>query len=104
MEEKTMKEKLKKFSLYTFNKATYCWTETETVDQAIKNFNRRLNLDHNGYNHPGMIYQFDPISIITVDKSSDDSEGVSRYQRCEETVLKYNLDDLKKLIIKEEVA
>ena len=83
------KEKLKKFSLYTFNQSKYCYTETETVDQAIKNFNRRLNLDPNGYNHPDMIYKFDPIRIITV---GDDM--------FEETVLKYNLNDVNKLITK----
>ncbi len=89
-----MKEKLKKFSLYTFDQGRYCYTETETVGQAIKNFNRRLNLDVNGYHHPNMLYKFKPIRIITVDKPSSEN-------MFEETVLKYNLDDLNKLIIKE---
>jgi|TARA_R100001443_G_scaffold39707_1_gene53123 hypothetical protein len=88
------KNKLKKFSLYTFDQGKYCYTETETVDQAIKNFNRRLNLDVNGYNHPNMLYKFKPIRIITVDKPSSED-------MYEETVLKYNLDDLNKLIIEE---
>ncbi len=41
-----------------------------------------------------MLYKFKPIRIITVDKPSSEN-------MFEETVLKYNLDDLNKLIIKE---
>ena len=88
------KEKLKKFSLYTFDQGKYCYTETETVDQAIKNFNRRVNLDVNGYHQPNMLYRFNPIRIITVDNPSSED-------MFEETVLKYNLGDLRNLIIKE---
>ena len=49
-----MKDKIKRYSLYTFNKSKLVWTDTENLRQAILNFKNRLNLDHNGYNHPNM--------------------------------------------------
>ena len=90
--------KLKQFNLYTFNVGKFCYTETETIDQAISNFNRRLNLDHNGYNHPNMKYNFDPIRIITEQKINDEIE----LDRCNsETILKFNMNKLNNLILKE---
>ena len=90
--------KLKQFNLYTFDVGKFCHTETETIDQAISNFNRRLNLDHNGYNHPNMNYNFDPIRIITEQKINDEIE----LDRCNsETILKFNMNKLNHLILKE---
>ena len=64
--------KLKRYNLYTFTKSKFIWTETENLKQAINNFNRRLNIDNNGYNHPELEYVFNPMRVITVDKSDDD--------------------------------
>jgi hypothetical protein len=90
--------KLKQFNLYTFDVGKFCYTETETIDQAISNFNRRLNLDPNGYNHPNMNYNFDPIRIITEQKINDEIE----LDRCNsETILKFNMNKLNHLILKE---
>jgi len=82
--------KLKKYSLYTFTKSKLIWTETENLKQAISNFNKRLNLDHNGYNHPNTEYLFNPMRVITVDKP----EG-----KYEEKILSFNLDKLDNLIL-----
>ena len=95
--EETM-TKLKQFNMYTFNVGKYCYTETETVEQAIKNFNRRINLDHNGYHHPNMDYNFAPIRIITQQDIKDEIE----LDRCNsETILKFNMNKLNNLILKE---
>ena len=95
--EETM-TKLKQFNMYTFDVGKYCYTETETVEQAIYNFNRRVNLDHNGYYHPNMNYNFSPIRIITQQDIKDEIE----LDRCNsETVLKFKLNELENLILKE---
>ena len=82
----------KKYSLYTFTKSKLIWTETENVKQAISNFNRRLNLDHNGYNHPELEYIFNPMRVITVDKPDGDINN-------KEKILPFNLDKLDNLIL-----
>jgi len=93
-----MSKKLKQFNLYKFDVGNFCSTETETIEQAISNFNRRLNLDPNGYYHPNMIYNFKPIRIITEQKITDEIE----LDRCNsETVLKFKLNELDNLILKE---
>ena len=84
--------KTKKYSLYTFTKSKLIWTETENVKQAISNFNRRLNLDHNGYNHPELEYIFNPMRVITVDKPDGDINN-------KEKILPFNLDKLDNLIL-----
>ena len=92
-----MSKKLKQFNLYKFDVGNFCSTETETIEQAISNFNRRLNLDPNGYYHPNMIYNFKPIRIITEQKITDEIE----LDRCNsETVLKFKLNELDHLILK----
>ena len=91
--------KLKQFNLYTFDVGKFCYTETETINQAISNFNKRLNLDSNGYNHPNMNYNFDPIRIIT---HQEIETGEIKRNRCNsETILKFNMNKLNKLILKE---
>ena len=92
-----MNNKLKQFNLYTFDIAKFCYTETETVEQAIYNFNRRVNLDPNGYNHPNMNYNFEPIRIIT---QQDISNEVETDRSNSETILKFNMNKLNNLILK----
>ena len=88
--------KIKQFNLYTFNVGKFCYTETETLNQAISNFNQRVNLDPNGYDHPNMNYSFDPIRIITKQNINDEIE----IDRCNsETILKFNMNKLNILII-----
>ena len=92
-----MTKKLKQFNMYTFNVGKFCYTETETIKQAISNFNKRLNLDPNGYSHPDMDYNFTPIRIITEQKINDKIE----LDRCNsETILKFNMNKLNHLILK----
>ena len=93
-----MNNKLKQFNLYTFDIGKFCYTETETVEQAIYNFNRRVNLDPNGYNHPNMNYNFEPIRIIT---QQDISNEVETDRSNSETILKFNMNKLNNLILKE---
>jgi hypothetical protein len=94
--EETMK-KLNQYNLYTFNTGKFCSTETETIEQAIYNFNNRVNLDPNGFYHPNMDYNFKPIRIITKQKITDEIE----LDRCNsETVLKFKLNELDHLILK----
>ena len=92
-----MNNKLKQFNLYTFDIGKFCYTETETVEQAIYNFNRRVNLDPNGYNHPNMNYNFEPIRIIT---QQDISNEVETDRSNSETILKFNMNKLNNLILK----
>jgi hypothetical protein len=93
-----MNNKLKQFNLYTFDIGKFCYTETETVEKAIYNFNRRVNLDPNGYNHPNMNYNFEPIRIIT---QQDISNEVEIDRSNSETILKFNMNKLNNLILKE---
>ena len=44
-----MNNKLKQFNLYTFDIGKFCYTETETVQQAIYNFNKRVKLFNEKY-------------------------------------------------------
>jgi len=92
-----MNNKLKQFNLYTFDIAKFCYTETETVEQAIYNFNRRVNLDPNGYNHPNMNYNFEPIRIIT---QQDINNEIETDRSNSETILKFNMNKLNNLILK----
>tara|TARA_R100000458_G_C8128174_1_gene144271 strand:- start:42 stop:314 length:273 start_codon:yes stop_codon:yes gene_type:complete len=85
---------MKRYSLYTFTKSKLIWTETENLQQALKNFNRRLNIDHNGYNHPEMEYVFNPMRVITRDVVGDDSKS-------NETILSFNCKKLDERILKE---
>ena len=96
-------EKLKRYSLYTFTKSRLVWTETENVKQAINNFNRRLNLDHNGYNHPNTDYVFTPMRVLTVDVSeSEYVNDETNYNRSDsEKILSFNCNELESLILKE---
>jgi|TARA_Y100000022_G_C13081487_1_gene297965 hypothetical protein len=90
----------KQFNLYTFTVGKFCSTETDSLEQAISNFNRRLNLDYNGYHHPNMNYNFEPIRIITEQKINDEIE----LDRCNsETILKFNMNKLNHLILSEQV-
>ena len=93
-----MNNKLKQFNLYTFDIGKFCYTETETVQQAIYNFNKRVNLDPNGYNHPNMNYNFEPIRIIT---QQDISNEIETDRSNSETILKFNMNKLNNLILKE---
>jgi hypothetical protein len=93
-----MNNKLKQFNLYTFDIGKFCYTETETVEQAIYNFNRRVNLDPNGYNHPNMNYNFEPIRIIT---QQDIDNEIETDRSNSETILKFNMNKLNNLILKE---
>ena len=88
--------KTKQFNLYTFNVGKFCYTETETINQAISNFSKRINLDPNGYDHPNMNYSFAPIRIITEQKINNEIE----IDRCNsETILKFNMNKLNNLIL-----
>ena len=89
--------KLKRYNLYTFTKSRLIWTETENVKQAINNFNRRLNIDHNGYNHPELEYVFNPMRVVTVDKSDDELGNRSD----DEKIISFNCNKLENLILKE---
>ena len=90
----------KQFNLYTFTIGKFCSTETDSLKQAISNFNRRLNLDPNGYYHPNMDYKFEPIRIITEQKINDEIE----LDRCNsETILKFNMNKLNHLILSEQI-
>jgi hypothetical protein len=90
--------KLKQFNLYKFDVGNFCSTQTDSLEQAISNFNRRLNLDPNGYYHPNMVYNFLPIRVITEQKINDEIE----VGRCNsETILKFNMNKLNHLILKE---
>ena len=93
-----MNNKLKQFNLYTFDIGKFCYIETETVEQAIYNFNRRVNLDPNGYNHPNMNYNFEPIRIIT---QQDINNEIETDRSNSETILKFNMNKLNNLILKE---
>jgi len=94
--KKELMTKTKQFNLYTFNVGKFCYTETETINQAISNFSKRINLDPNGYNHPNMNYSFAPIRIITEQKINNEIE----IDRCNsETILKFNMNKLNNLII-----
>ena len=66
----------------------------ENLQQALKNFNRRLNIDHNGYNHPELEYVFNPMRVITRDVVGDDSKS-------NETILSFNCKKLDERILKE---
>ena len=87
---------MKKYNLYTFTKSKLIWTETENLNQAIKNFNRRLNIDHNGYNHPNMEYMFDPINVITREMVGDNSKS-------NETIISFNCSKLDNEITKGQI-
>ena len=92
----TKMTKIKQFNLYTFNVGKFCYTETETLNQAISNFSKRINLDPNGYDHPNMNYSFDPIRIITEQNINDEME----LNRCNsETILKFKMNELNNLIL-----
>ena len=57
---------MKQYNLYTFEKAKFIYTKTESIEQAIKNFKERINIDHNGQYHPDMDYLFErPMYMIT---------------------------------------
>tara|TARA_R110002051_G_C8356464_1_gene441078 strand:+ start:263 stop:532 length:270 start_codon:yes stop_codon:yes gene_type:complete len=86
--------KNKTYSLYTFSKSKLIWTETESLQQALRNFNRRLNIDHNGYNHPDMEYALDPMRVITTDVAGDNSKS-------NETILSFNCNGLDQKLLKE---
>tara|TARA_R100000655_G_scaffold4736_1_gene15083 strand:- start:102 stop:386 length:285 start_codon:yes stop_codon:yes gene_type:complete len=88
----------KQFSLYTFDIGNYCYTETDNLKQALSNFSRRVNLDHNGYNHPNMKYHFEPIRIVTVQDLQGDKINPDRSNS--EMVLKFNLNKLNNIIYK----
>ena len=87
------KQKLKRYNLYTFTKSKFIWTETENLQQALKNFNRRLNIDHNGYNHPEMEYVFNPMRVVTVEEYNLKSD--------DEKIISFNCNKLENLILKE---
>ena len=88
---------MKQFNLYTFTVGKFCSTETETIKEAIYNFNNRVNLDPNGYYHPNMDYNFQPIRIITKQDIKDEIE----LDRCNsETVLEFKLNKLDHLILR----
>jgi len=89
--------KLKKYSLYTFTKSRFIWTETENLKQAINNFNRRLNIDSNGYSHPELEYVFNPMRVITVDNPDDELGNRSD----DEKIISFNCNKLENLILKE---
>ena len=89
--------KLKRYNLYTFTKSKLIWTETENLKQAINNFNRRLNIDSNGYSHPELEYVFNPMRVITVDKSDDELGNRSD----DEKIISFNCNKLENLILKE---
>ena len=93
----TKEIKLKRYSLYTFTKSRLIWTETENIKQAINNFNRRLNIDSNGYNHPNTEYVFNPMRVITVDKP--EGKYIEEDRSNEEKILSFNLDKLDNLIL-----
>ena len=93
-----MKDKIKRYSLYTFNKSKLVWTDTENLRQAILNFKNRLNLDHNGYNHPNMEYVMNPFQVITVDNASDNVDSPSS-KKTEETILSFNCELLQDRLI-----
>jgi hypothetical protein len=94
--------KLKRYNLYTFTKSKFIWTETENLKQAINNFNRRLNIDNNGYNHPELEYVFNPMRVITVDKSDDDYTSDELGNRSDdEKIISFNCNKLENLILKE---
>jgi hypothetical protein len=94
--------KLKRYNLYTFTKSKFIWTETENLKQAINNFNRRLNIDNNGYNHPELEYVFNPMRVITVDKSDDDYTSDELSSRSDdEKIISFNCNKLENLILKE---
>ena len=82
---------LKRYNLYTFTKSKFIYTETENLKQALYNFNRRLNLDHNGYYHPNMEYNLDPMRVITTSNCNDENEKI----------ISFNRDKLDKIILKE---
>jgi hypothetical protein len=57
---------MKQYNLYTFEKAKFIYTKTESIEQAIKNFKERIDIDHNGYYHPNMDYLFErPMYMLT---------------------------------------
>ena len=93
----TKEIKLKKYSLYTFTKSKLIWTETENLKQAINNFNRRLNIDNNGYNHPELEYVFNPMRVITVDKP--EGKCIEEDRSNDEKIISFNLDKLDNLIL-----
>ena len=88
--------KTKQFNLYTFNVGKFCYTETETLNQALSNFNQRVNLDPNGLDHPNMNYSFAPIRIITAQNINDEME-LDRSNS--ETILKFKMNELNNLIL-----
>ena len=88
--------KLKRYNLYTFNKSKLIWTETENVKQAISNFNRRVNIDTNGYNHPELEYSFNPMRVISCEKPDTQFEGEDG-----EKILAFNCASLNNLILKD---
>jgi hypothetical protein len=88
--------KTKQFNLYTFNVGKFCYTETETINQAISNFNQRVNLDPNGLDNPNMNYSFAPIRIITAQNITDEME-LDRSNS--ETILKFKMNELNNLIL-----
>ena len=91
---------LKRYNLYTFTKSKFIYTETENVKQALTNFNRRLNLDFNGYHHPNMEYSMHPVSVLTRGKPNGfEEDGTPIYRN--ETILSYNINDLREKIIKD---
>ena len=94
--------KLKRYNLYTFTKSKFIWTETENLKQAINNFNRRLNIDSNGYNHPELDYVFSPMRMITVDKSDEEYTNDELGHRSDdEKIISFNCNKLENLILKE---
>jgi hypothetical protein len=94
--KKELMTKTKQFNLYTFNVGKFCYTETETLNQAISNFNQRVNLDPNGLDHPNMNYSFAPIRIITAQNITDEME-LDRSNS--ETILKFKMNELNNLIL-----
>jgi len=86
--------KIKTYNLYTFSKSKLIWTETETLQQALRNFNSRLNIDHNGYNHPDMEYVFNPMRMITRNSNHIDKEN-------NQTIISFNCNRLDQKLLKE---
>jgi hypothetical protein len=82
---------IKRYNLYTFTKSKFIYTETENLKQALYNFNRRLNLDHNGNYHPQMEYNLDPMRVITTSSCDDENEKI----------ISFNRDKLNKIILKQ---
>ena len=95
--------KLKQYNLYTISNCKFVYTETKTLEDALYNFNHRVNLDFNAI-HTDMKYDlYEPLRVLTSKSIEDDNEdNIPNYYRHKtEKIIGFNCNKLNKIILKD---